>query len=395
MPTARLPWPALLSLAAATFASVTAELAPAGLLPHISVGLHVSQPTVGLLVSAWAVTVAVATLPLVRVTRRVRRHHLMCGALLVAALATAGTALAPTYAVAAASRILAAGAHGLFWAVVIAYTASLVPERHVGRAVSVVLSGPTLAGIVGLPLTTVVGDTVGWRASFGLIAALMTVTSLLLSRVLPETRTESGAAAPSGSGWDGSGPPVVVIAFAAGLVLVGHFALFTFVSPLLTQVGNLEPTAIGPLLVVFGAAGAGGLALAAPLSDRAPRSALLLTTSTFSLGAASLVLLGRSWAIAVVLLALWGALIGLFPPVLQSTVMRTASQRFRDTAAAIVIATLNIGIAGGAAVGSRVVDSLGVQALPLTATIAMVVGTGVLAVYRGSDGWRSRQARVE
>jgi DHA1 family inner membrane transport protein len=164
-----LPWAPLLVLSCAAFATVTAELLPASLLLELADDLAVPESTAGLLVTAWALTLAASSIPLVRATARVPRRTLLLLVLLVFAVATAGTAAAPTFEWAMASRIVAAAAHGVFWSLLVPITAALVRPEVVGRAVSVVLAGPAVAGVVGIPLGAAIGTGVGWRASFGAI----------------------------------------------------------------------------------------------------------------------------------------------------------------------------------------------------------------------------------
>src|SRR3954451_19850993 len=161
------PFPclALLTLSGAAFLTVTVELLPAGLLLELSAGLGVTEQSAGLLVAGWPVTVAATSVPLVRLTDRVRRATLLPLVLVVSAAATAATALAPSYPWALGARVVAGAgpgpvwalgvrvvapaAHGLFWSLLVATAAGLVPPARVGRAVSIVLAGPALAGVVG------------------------------------------------------------------------------------------------------------------------------------------------------------------------------------------------------------------------------------------------------
>src|SRR4051812_44885344 len=115
----------LLVLAAAAFATVTAELLPASLLLQLSAGLHVSQSSAGLLIAVWAVAIAATSIPLVRLTRRFPRALLLSLVLLLFAVATAGTAIAPSYQAAVAGRFVSACAHGLFWSLLVPTAASL------------------------------------------------------------------------------------------------------------------------------------------------------------------------------------------------------------------------------------------------------------------------------
>lgn len=387
-------WTALLTLAGAAFATVTIELLPAGLLPVMADDLGVSRGSVGLLVTAWALTVATLSLPLERLTRRLPRREVMVGAVLVSAAASLLAALAPGYAVVVVARIVAAAAHGLFWSLLVPYAASLVDERHLGRAVSVVLVGPTAAGIVGVPLGTAAAELAGWRAVLVAAAVVLGAAALALLAVLrPATPGPADTDTDTGAGSrDRSLIAVAVTATFGALLLVGHFQVFTYVGPLVTRVAGMDGAALGGVLALFGATGALGLAVAGPLSDRFPRAALPVTAVVFALTAAALTTVDESTAQALVVIGVWGALIGLFPPVFQATIMRTASPAARGAAGAVVVTALNLGIALGAASGAWVLENLGAEALAPTATLMVAAAAVGLTVSAGRAA-RSRGPR--
>lgn len=371
-----LPWRPLLILSVVAFITVTTELLPASLLVELSDGLNVSERAAGLLVAGWALTVAAASIPLVRLTARVPRRHVLPSALLVSGLATAGTALAPTYASALASRIVAAAAHGLFWSLLVATAASLVPLTHIGRAISVVLAGPALAGVVGIPLGAVIGAHVGWRYSFGLLALLLAAASIAV-RLL--TLQDPPGDADQDRRRDPAAATVLALAVAGGLVITGHFTLYTYVSPLLQVSGGYDAGTCALLPLAFGLAGLAGIAL----SDRLPRHALVAVSAGFAAAAASLALLGAGLPAAVLAMTLWGSLIGLLPPVFQTRLLRTASPGKQATAGAVGVTVLNLGIAAGASLGGLTLHVLDVRALP-----AVAAGVILVAVAAGSEPFR-------
>ncbi|MFT4305741.1 MAG: MFS transporter, partial [Microbacterium sp.] len=203
-------WPVLAVLTAATFWTVTAEMLPSGLLPAMSRDLGVSEGTIGVLVSAWAVTIASVGIPLVRLTLRVPRTVLLTVSLAVTAPANLVTALAPDFAVALAGRILAATAHGLFWALVVSYVATIVTPERLGRALSLVLAGPTLAGLAGLPAAALIAEHTGWRWVFAGLSLILALTALTVGLVLPRfRRSETPAGAEPAGAWDRSARGVV------------------------------------------------------------------------------------------------------------------------------------------------------------------------------------------
>ena len=382
-----LPWGRLLVLSGAAFATVTTELLPASLLLELADDLAVPESTAGLLVTAWALTLAASSILLVRLSARVPRRILLMLVLLVFAVATAGTAVAPTFEWAMASRVVAAAAHGVFWSLLVPITAALVPPQVVGRAVSVVLAGPAVAGVVGIPLGAAIGTGVGWRAAFGLLAVLLVVAALGVRALrLPDP---PAASTPAGLRHPGLAA-VLATALGGGLVLTGHVALYTYVAPLLQDVGGYDAGARTGLLLVFGLTGLGGIALSGPLSDRFPRQALGWVCAGFAVAAALLTPIGVGPLAAVLAVAVWGVLIGLLPPVFQTRLLRMAPPGAEAVTGAIGVTVLNLGIAAGAALGGLVLDRRGAAALPVVAAALIAVAAVELLVVgrsRRPESW--------
>src|SRR5215217_5168968 len=157
---------ALVAMAVATFVYVTTEILPIGLLLLISADLGVSPSAAGLLVTWYGLVVVVASLPLTQLTRRVPRRPLLSGLLAVFVLATWGSALASSYEVLLAARVVTALSQALFWSVVVPTAAGLFRPQVRGRVVAVVLGGVSLAAVLGLPIGTWLGQQFGWRTAF-------------------------------------------------------------------------------------------------------------------------------------------------------------------------------------------------------------------------------------
>src|SRR5215207_4356765 len=189
-PARALPWRGLLALSAAVFLSITGEMLPTGLMPEMSATLRVGEPLVGLLVSVFAFTVVVTSAPLTALTQRMPRR-----ALLVLAVTTLACAIAPEYWMLVVARIAGGIAHGVFWALVGGYAARLVPAGQIGRAVSVVLGGGTLALILGVPAATALGQVIGWRAVFAVVGALTLIGALAVWWALRSAEARVSAAA--------------------------------------------------------------------------------------------------------------------------------------------------------------------------------------------------------
>lgn len=400
----RLPWPSLLVLGAATFTMVTAEMLPTAVLPQMSAGLGVPEARTGMLVSVWAAVVVVVSFPLVRLVAGRDRRTVIAGSLLVLAASSVATSLAPSYGVAVSARLAGAAAVGLLWATANAHVADLVPDRLLARAVAVVLGGATLGMVLGTPLASLVTRAVGWRAAFAGLAALTLLVALL---VRPVVARASAATAPDGTGPDGTGPdgtaraalpgavapegtrgpgPMIAVTAVVGVLLVGHYGAYTYVTRLIEAPASVVPGGVSALLLVFGLASALGVALAGRFGARTA-SALALSAGGTALALLGLVVVDARPAVGAVVLVLWGVASGAVPPLAQTLILRLGGPARRATAGALIPVVFNGGIAVGAALASLVVARVGVPALPVPAAVVVAVTTVALVV--GSRAWTS------
>jgi predicted MFS family arabinose efflux permease len=369
----RTPWFALLTLAFAVFATVTVEMVPAGLLPAMSAEFGVSASTIGLLVSLWAVTIIVASLPVVRLTARVDRRTLIVVALAVMSIANLVTALAPTFEVALGARIVGAVAHGAFWSVVMVYATSLVVPSASGRTVAIVSAGATGATVAGIPLGTLVGQVADWRLVFGALAVALALVAVVIQRRLPGS--PGSARASEGRRLDRSFRAVLAAAIACTLTAAASFTLFTYISPYLTDVAALPSEWISPLLLGFGVAGIAGLVVAAFTADRWQVASLVVMTALFAVALAALGFAPQHTPVVVAAVLAWGLAIGGLPAMLQARMLGVASPALRATASALMVVFFNGGIALGATLGGVFDDGASLVAAAFAAA-----GLGLLAV---------------
>jgi predicted MFS family arabinose efflux permease len=369
----------LLALSTATFTTVSAEMMPTGVLDQLGASLSVTGSTAGLLVTFWAVTIAVTSVPLVRATMSWQRKPLILVTLGIMTVANVMTALASTYALAMVSRIVGATAHGVFWAVVVAYAASLVPPERVGKALSIVLAGPTLANLVSLPAGAALAHEVGWRATFFAVAAACALCVLLVASVVPAS-TVTPVEMEKGT-WDHSVTPVLWVACGGFFALVGFYALFTFVVPVSEAVAGIPAGEVPGVLLASGVGGVVGVLVAGRISDRWPTRALPVTVVALAI---ILGVTGFAHApMAYILLAvLWGVMIGILPVVLQANVMRVASESFRPLAGSVLVTVLNLGVGLGAGVGSLVSSHDGLRVLPFIAAAIAALAIIPLIIFR-------------
>ncbi len=392
----RLPWFPLLTLSAAIFVAVTSEFLPVGLLPQMAAELDVTEAQVGMLVTVFAGTVVVATAPLVHLTRAVPRKTLLLVLLAVFAVANLLAALAPGYAVLVVARVLGGAAHGVFWAVVSPYSARLVPPERLASAVAIATSGATLASIAGLPLGTLLGVALGWRASFAVIAGVVVVIGVIVALVLPPVKGTAAASGPRERAFrDATFWPVIVVCVTVAFVTLGHASFYTYIAPWVIDVAAFPAESVAGVLLLFGAAGALGVAVAGVLGDRFPRSLLpimLLGVIGAVLGVAALAAATASPSpvLVVALLVAWSAFLGGVPIIFQARLLQTASEHLRDIGSAWLTVAFNAGIGGGALVGGLVLEGAGLEFVPLVTAACLLVALAVVLVTT----WRPARSRA-
>ncbi|GIG28521.1 MFS transporter [Cellulomonas marina] len=391
-PHAPLPTFRLLVLAGAIFASVSSEFLPTGLLPEIADGVGVSESRVGLLVSVFAGTVALTSIPLTLATQRFARKPLLVLTLSVFAVTNVIAALAPSYEVLLVSRVIGGLSHGLFWSVAGPYASFLVPGTQLARAIAITSGGGSLAFILGVPLTAALGHALGWRAAFGVMALIVVVFVVLAVVALPPVehrRAPVPGAVATPLRRDPSLVGVGIVAVSTLVVATGHNAFYTYIAPWTIQVGGVPSDLLSGVLLALGVAGLVGAVLAGGLGDRWPRLVVTVAVSAATVLLVAFALAGSATGLVVTLLVLYSVAFGVVPPMMHTRNLHAASVRARSLAGSVVTTAFNIGIGLGALVGGLVLDGVGVAAIPLVA--AGITAAGLLFVALTD---RTRIARV-
>lgn len=364
---------AVAALAVAIFTFVTVEELPIGLLTLISADLEVSLSAVGLLVTGYALVVVVASVPLTRVTRRIPRRHLLAGLLAVFIVATWVSAVAASYWVLLAARIMTALTHAVFWSIVVPAAAGLFSPRVRGRVVALVLTGGSMAIVLGVPAGTWLGQQFGWRVAFLAASGLSLLAFVAIAALLPTERPEDSHAA---SGVEPDARRYWIVVVATAVAIGGVFTAYTYVTPFLTQVAGFSAAAISPLLLVNGVAGLAGNAVAGAAVDRRPRESLMAAVALHTVALFGLYLFSTVRPLVVGLLALAGFSLAGMATALSNRILLVAPGS-SDIASAGSSAAFNAGIGGGALVGGVLLPKFGVLS---TAGVGGLLCLAALAV---------------
>ena len=375
---------ALFALTLSAFAIGTTEFVIVGLLPTIASQLQVTLPSAGLLVSLYALGVAIGAPLLTAVTGKLPRKWLLVGLM---ALFTLGNLLAwqaPDYGTLILARVLTGLAHGVFFSIGSTIATSLVPKEKAASAIAIMFTGLTVALVTGVPLGTWIGQLFGWRETFLVVSALGLIACVGSYCLIP-TNLPRGAAASLRDQLVVLTQPALLRVYAkTALGYGGAFTAFTFLAPILQQVSGFSASSISLILLVYGVSVAVGNIWGGKLADR--KGAIPALKILFSGLAAILLALTftASHPLLVVLTVLvWGGFAFGNVPALQVLVVQEAERHAPnavDVASGLNIAAFNIGIAIGSVVGGVVVEHLGLMHTPWVGALIVVAALGLTLV---------------
>ncbi|MQM27352.1 MFS transporter [Glycomyces albidus] len=361
---------ALLALAAAAFCYVTVETVPVGLLSEIAADLDVSHSRVGLLVTGYSITVAVLTLPLVKLVADVPRRPLLLALMAVLVGATALSAAAPTYELLFAARVATALSQSVFWGIVAPVAAGMFPAHVRGRVMAVVFTGGSIGPMLGVPAGTWLGQATTWQTAFLAFAGLGLLALLTLVIALPSKPIRNEH---SGRGTTPDTRQYTLLLVTAALAVAGFFSAFTYTSTFVTAVAGMSAALLGPLLLARGLADFGGIAAGGALSDRNQRLAVTLPVCLLAATLLAMYAFGANpWAAGATVM-LTGLAMGALIPALQNRVMEFAPGS-TDTASAGSSIAFNIGIALGSWLGGLTLTQAGPRAIALTGAALALAG---------------------
>ncbi|MBI0325663.1 MFS transporter [Burkholderia plantarii] len=363
----------LLALAVGAFGIGTTEFSPMGLLPVIADGVHVSIPTAGMLISAYAIGVMagapVMTLLLARASRRTALILLMG----IFTLGNLLSAAAPDYTTLLLARLVTSLNHGAFFGIGSVVAASVVPRERQASAVATMFMGLTIANVGGVPAATWLGQAIGWRMSFVATAGLGLLAIAGLLAALP--KGETGAMPNLHAELAVLRRPVVLGALATTVLGAGAmFTLYTYVAPALAQLTHATPAFVTAMLVLIGVGFSIGNVAGGKLADRSLEGSLIAFLLLLIVVMIAFPVLAATHLGAALALLVWGMATFAVVPPLQMRVMRAAAEA-PGLASSVNVGAFNLGNALGAAAGGAAISSgLGYAAVPVVGASIAVLG---------------------
>lgn len=348
---------ALLALTISAFAIGTTEFVIVGLIPTMAANLGVSIPSAGLLVSLYALGVAVGAPALTALTGKVPRKMLLLGLMLLFTIGNLVAWQAPGYTSLVVARVLTGLAHGVFFSIGSTIATSLVPKEKAASAIATMFSGLTVALVTGVPLGTFIGQHFGWRATFLAVAALGVVAMLISLFFIPSTLKHNKPASVLQQLQVLKQPRLLLVYAMTAVGYGGSFVAFTYLAPILQELSGFGTNAVSLVLMVYGVSVAFGNIWGGKLADKhGPITALKILFLGLAAVLLVLSLTASSPWLAVATVLVWGAFAFGNVPGLQVYVVQQAQRvapQAVDVASGLNIAAFNLGIAGvpGAAAG--------------------------------------------
>jgi DHA1 family inner membrane transport protein len=375
---------ALWALTLSAFAIGTTEFVIVGLLPVIAADLAVSLPSAGLLVSLYALGVAIGAPVLTALSSKMPRKALLIGLMALFTVGNLLGAMAPDYYSLMLARVLTGMAHGVFFSIGSTIATSLVPKEKAASAIALMFTGLTVALVTGVPLGTFVGQYLGWQAVFYAVAALgfiaMVGSAILVPNNLPQQKSATFAEQLQVL----TEPRLLMVYAKTALGYGGSFIAFTYLAAILQDVSGFSTDHIALLMLLYGVSVAVGNIWGGKLADKkGPIAALKL----IFLGLAAVLLLLSFTAphpvFAALTVLLWGAVAFGNVPGLQLYVVRQAeiyTPKAVDVASGLNIAAFNLGIAFGAWAGGLVVSQFGLMYTPWIGALIVLLAYGLTHV---------------
>ncbi len=373
-------WAAVVSLTLGVFGLVTAEFLPASLLTPMAVDIGVSVGAAGQAVTATAVIAGLAGLAAAIVTRGIDRRIVIWSLTSLLVLSSVVAALATDLTTLLFARVLLGIGLGAFWSMVAAIAMRLVPPEALPKAMSLIFMGVSVATVSAAPIGAYLGNLLGWRVVFWIVALIgvavlavqMSVLPRLPARGSPDLRTLSRLL----------GRPSIALALAGIVVVIsGHFAGFTYVRPFLEQIPRLSVETISVVLLAFGVGGFFGNLVGGAITARSAKASVIFGAFLIAVMALTLLLAGGAPVVSAVAVGFWGFAFGALPVGFQTWLVRVAPAEEAESAGGLLVAAFQIAIASGAVFGGLLVDGFGTLGVIAYAMVAALVGgLGVLVL---------------
>lgn len=377
-------WLGVAAITASLFVFLTTELMPIGLLTPLSESLEVSVGAAGLMVTAQGVAAGLGVPFIVAWTRRVDRRRLLTALLAVLAVGNLVTSIAPNYPLILGTRLIMGFASGVFWAIGVSMAMRIVPEKHANRAAAVVMSGISIATVVGIPLGTLLESAGDWRTTFMIWAGLSALVFLAVAFTIPSLPSANAVSVREVFELPVKNVQLRVVLVMVVFFVLGHFAAYTFVRPYLEESTTATVGFITVVLIVFGIGGAIGNFIGGQTVNKSLRGSFVAGGLLLIAALVMLLTIGTSDVGVIAAMSLWGVAFGVVQLSQINMTLAAAPETF-EAAMSLNTMAYNTCIALGALIGGLFADHTGV-----TSVVRLgIVLVALAVVLRATTGRRT------
>ena len=352
-------WLPIVGLAFAAFVFNTSEFLPVGLLPDIAGDLGETVAFTGLVITGYAWVVALMSLPLTIATAKLERRKLLLCLIAVFALAHFVVLWAESFEKLFAARIAVALTHSIFWSIMTPLAARMAPRGKRALGLAAVMGGTIVATVLGVPIGTQLGHMFGWQEAFFIIGIAAALVFALIYFVLPECASNRAGSMKS-LPVILKRPALIQLYCLTAVTVLGQYTAYSYISPILQTVGGFGETDVVTTLFVFGVAGILGTVLSSKLVERFPSGSLAVPLIVIAASLFLIVPLCGHFGLLMALVVAWGAAMTAVCMAFQ-TMLLNAAPDAADIAASLYSGIFNIGIGGGAFIGSGILRVSGYE----------------------------------
>lgn len=368
----------VLMLGFSAFIFNTTEFVPVGLLTDIAQSFSVAPAQVGWMLTIYAWIVALMSLPMMLLTRKIERKTLLIWLFSLFIISHVLSVVAWNFTVLLISRIGIAFAHAVFWSITASIAIRVAPQGKQAFALSVLATGTGLAMVLGVPVGRIIGQYFGWRTTFALIAITAFIIMLALYRLLPNLPSLFSGSLSKVTEVLGNRLLLIMYVFIF-LIFAAHYTAYSYIEPFLAEIGLVTGSFTTLILLLFGGAGIFGSILFSYFGEKLNSSMLVLGVIVMSCSMIALLFVVDSTYWLIVSVLLWGASLMIIALSMQIRVLKV-DETASDIIMSLYSGIINLGIGAGALIGGQVIHTIGLDNIGFAGALLSAIGLVVVIV---------------